>query len=86
MTLPRASLPMISFESRGRQTLETFASRNARTGQRSAAEVGKTAEAADFIAQFLFVAWSYCFLFLWLGCDGLNQPLRRFRSGKPYQL
>ena len=48
---------MISFEPRGRQTLETFASRNAQTGQRSAAERGKTAEAADFIAQNLFVAY-----------------------------
>jgi hypothetical protein len=47
---------MNSFEPRGRQTLESFASRNAQTGQRSAAERGNAAEPADSFAEIHFAA------------------------------
>jgi len=43
-----ASLPMISFESRRRLTLESFANRNARTDQRSPAARGAATVAGGF--------------------------------------
>ncbi len=45
-----ASLPMISFESRRRLTLESFANRNARTDQRSPAARGAATVAEGFAA------------------------------------